>query len=97
MDKTRSTALLQAPLYDKSNDGFPFDSKNVIYKIQFTQNFSEALLWDTHWNEKCTHPLAQQFHFQNSPYRSTHSSAHDRWYQEVHSSIAYSSKRLEII
>lgn len=44
MDKTRSTALLQAPLYDKSNDGFPFDSKNVIYKIQFTQNFSEALL-----------------------------------------------------
>ena len=44
MDKTRSIALLQASLYDKPNDEFPFDSKNVIYKIQFTQNFSEALL-----------------------------------------------------
>ena len=44
MDKTRSTALLQVPLYDKPNDEFPFYSKNVIYKIQFTRNFSEALL-----------------------------------------------------
>ena len=97
MDKTLRIALLQAPLYDRPNDEFPFHSKNVIYKIQFIQNFSEALLWDIHWNEKCTYPLAQQFHFQNSPYRSTHSSAQDRWYQEVHSSIAYNGKRLEII
>lgn len=44
MDKTLRIALLQAPLYDRPNDEFPFHSKNVIYKIQFIQNFSEALL-----------------------------------------------------